>query len=893
MLIAAAFAFSLLANDDHDLDLAAALARRGWVELAEELCDRIEKNPGASASAKAGVPLVLAEVAIAKARVEADVLKAAKELDLAVARLRRAGRAPTLDERGMTGWLHVQKSRILSAAAQDDAARRSDAAKAWEATEAFYRASLAELLAMPSSRPVDEALLETRLELPKAMAALARVPSVEPARARKLHEAAIAMFTDFQFGALQPIVLEALLEEARSRVDIEDYPRALLRFRSMPGLARELRKQGFPPSEYVTSLLHSGVLGLIKTLTLLKDTRGSVAACDEFLKDNPKLGKSPIGYAVMLAKAEALYEGGNTAAAITLAQTLIAADPDGAAARTARERIRKWTEGRAVSPELLMSMADGLIDRGLHREALVDLRRCIEACATAADKAKWEPVASFKRGECFRALKQDAEAAAAFQDVFRKYPAHELAKRAAFEAVAALSRIASTTGDRRDEEQMAKVLDEIERLNLQGESAGFLKALRGQILERKKQYKAAADLFSQVDEGCEVFDDAMISAGHCYRLDAEQRPREDVAKQLAVAETLLKKVIARKTSHRVEPRLLFTAEYELAMICLHEQVNRPKDGLDRLRSCVSLLPPESPMIPRLRESEIQALLLSKDPAGAAAVLEQMILQFPDSLHTLRSSRRVAFRLEPTDLPKAATYYRFWLSHSSGLSIPAAEIQTVADGLYRAARAANGIGEKIQSVVDLRGKPVADRAIWLDAAQAHEKLLQAGLPEKDGVVAATRLVCCAGMSAQTAADWDRSKLLCEKIFQDHQLLQRNGELNPDVLKGKQWLAPIYLEYGHSLYQLGKTGQKFQFGNGLSVFNRLLGMAGKGSEVWWPARYYSIRTHYERGEGRDLKIADGVLDNLVADWPNYDEGKFGFKDLFVELRNQVRAAVGTQR
>ncbi len=70
-------------NNDPDLDLAAALARRGWVELAEELCVRIEKNPSSSASARDGVPMVLAEVAIARARAAEDVVKATKELEVA------------------------------------------------------------------------------------------------------------------------------------------------------------------------------------------------------------------------------------------------------------------------------------------------------------------------------------------------------------------------------------------------------------------------------------------------------------------------------------------------------------------------------------------------------------------------------------------------------------------------------------------------------------------------------------------------------------------------------------------------------------------------------------------------------------------------------------------
>lgn len=893
LIAAAALAFGLLANDDHDLDLAAALARRGWVELAEEMCARIEKNPASSASAKAGVPLVLAEVAIAKARFEADVLKAAKDLDVAVARLIRPGAALTLDERGMIGWLHVQKSRILSAAAEDDPARRPDAVKAWEATEAFYRGSIVELKAMPTSRPVDEALLEEQLELPKALSALARLVTDDPARRKKLLRESIDLLAEFGFNAPQPIVLEALLEEARSRAEAEDYARAEMRFRSMPGMAKDLRKRGFPASEYLTSLLQSGVLGLVKTLTLAKKTKEAAAACDEFLRDNQRLAKSPIGHAVLLAKAEALFAGGNVAGAIDLAQIVISSDPDGAAGRTARERMLKWTAGRAVPPDLLMSMADGLMERGLHREALGQLRRCAEVWSTAADRAKFEPVASYKRGECFRALKQDAEAVAAFKEVFRKYPAHELAKKSALEAVRALRRTAAVSGDQRDAEQMEKLLDEVEKLGQEGESKAYLLVLRAELLEDKKQFKAAADLLRQVDETCEVFDDAMVSAGHCYRVDAEQRSKEDVSKQLAVAETLLQKVLGRKESHRIEARLLFTARYELAMILLHEQMNRPKDAIEHLRACRSQLPSENPLSARLRDSEIQALLMTKDLTGAAAALDQLISLFPDAPQTLRACRRVAVRLEPTDLPKAAQYYRFWLSHSAGLKIPGAEIQTVAEGLYRVARAANRMDENMQSILDLRGKPVLDRTLWQDAARAHEMLIAAGLPEKDADLATLRLAWCRGMSAQTADEWDQLKGFCEKVVQQQKLLLPNGQIRGPVLAEKPWLAALYLEYGHALFQLGKAGQKFQYGNSLTAFNQMLGVAGRGMGAWWISRYYTIRILYERGEGRDLKTADGVLDNLVGEWSNYDDGKYGLKDLFTELRKQVKSAVGTLR
>lgn len=849
----AALVLAACANNDPELDLAAALARRGWIELAEELCVRIDKNPGASAAAKAGVPLVLAEVAIARARTNADVVLAAKELDLAVERLNRPGHKVTLDERGMTGWLHVQKARILSVAAEEDGARRPDAIRAWEATAAFYRRSLGELLAMPGGRPVDEAVLESRLELPKALAALARAAS-RP----KLHEEAIDLLFEFQFNALQPIVLEARLEEGRSRADLGQFDKAERCFRSLPGMAKDLKKMGYPPSEYVTSLLQSGVLGLVRALISAKKAREAIAACDEFLKEHPRLARAPIGSAIALSKAEALHLAGDRGGAFALARTIVGQDPDGGAGAAARKLIRDWMLVGGATPELLLLSADGLMERGEYREALVDLRRCVELCLGAEDRAKVAPAAAFKRGECFRALKQDAEAAVAFQEVFRKTPAHPLANRAALEAIRALIRISAATGDRRDEEQMEKLLDEVERLGLQGDSAPFLRVVRAELLERKGKHKEAADLYVQTPESSEVFDEAMVSAGHCYRL----------AKLPAAAEAALTKVLARPAA----PRLLFTAHYELALIRL---ADRPKEALASLEKCLSLLPPDSPMMVRLWETEIQARLAAKEVDAAAARADQMMTQAPDAVETLRSCRRVGARFEPTDLAKSAKYYRFWLEHSSGLAMSAAEIQSVADGLYRAARQLNGVDAKALSVLDLKGKPVADRGLWRDAAEAHDRLLRAGgLPEKDVELAELRQIWCAGF----AEDWGKSKLLCEKLLEK---------------QAKPGSPAVRFEYGHALFQLGKAGQKFQLTNALTVFNELLGATAKDSEPWWTARYFSARIPFERGQGNDVRDADAVLQSVRRNYPSFDEGRFGLREKFEELRAQVQAALGTQR
>jgi tetratricopeptide (TPR) repeat protein len=845
MSIFVAAVLALGANDEYDLDLAAALARRGWVELAEEVCGRIDKN-------QAGLPIVLAEVSFAKARREADVRRAAKELDLAVERLTRAGRAPTLEERGMTGWLHVQKSKILTQAAEDDAALRPEAAKSWEATEAYYRASTAELEKLPSNRAVEEAMLDARLEIPKAMAAQARVPAIDEARRTKLLQESARLFSEIMWGPRQPVLLEASLEEARCRADLKDYGRAERGFKSLPGLALDIRKAGYPMGDYMKAQLHAGVLSLAEMLTPAGKPKDAIALCDVFLQENPRLVRSPIGSAIMLAKAEALKAAGDDLAAIDLA-VKVAGQDGGIVGRKASGKIGEWTRGKAAPPERVMAVADRLIDRGEHREALIQIRRCIEQCATPADLAKHEPAALFKRGDCFRALKQELEASVTWQELFRKYPAHPLASKAAIEAVRSLSLAGEPS------EVLEKLLDEIDKRKLAGEGS-LLKYLRAGILENRKRYKDAAALYLQVDESFEAFDDAIVSAGHCLRLDS----------QPAAAEAALKRALARN----LIPRLLFTAHHEVALILLQD---RPKEALEHLATCTSLMPPENPNVARLLESEIQAHLSLKDLDAAADRLAKLLARFPDTVQTLRSCRRVAARLEPTQPAKAAQVYRAWLERSSTTATTLSDVQAVADGLYRIARTVNGMEENVVSVTDLKGKAVRDRAAWTDAVRAHELLIAMGGP------AETRLVWCAGL----AGDWTKAKTVAEKLVESHRLLKKDGTIDADVLRKSVWLAGIYFDYGHALYELGRAGQKFQFGNAITVFNNLAGVTASGTEPWWIAHYMAAKVRFERGEGDDIKQAGAALSILERSNPGFDGGKFGMKDRMVELRDQIRS------
>lgn len=867
----------VLGNDESQLDLAGALARRGWVDLAEEMCTRIEKNP------PAGLPLVLAELSAAKARRETDVTRAVAELAAGIARLRSQ---PSIEARGMLGWLLTQRAKLLTGAAEDDPAFRAEALKAWEAVETSYRESLAELQKLPKSAALEEAILDARLELPKSMAAHARVAGLDEAPRKKLFDQAVALLLEFQLDmGASPIAFEAMIEEGRCRVDLGDAAKGERCFRGVLGMKRDPRRI----DDYQKSLIHDATLGLIRALTLQKKLKEAIAVCRQ----------APPSPAMSLEEAQALVALSDLPAALGLLQKIVAQDPEGPIGHRARRLIQNMG---GAGPGPLLLVAEGNFDKSRYRDALAMLRRCIESCATETERAKYEPIVAFKRGECYRALQRNLEAAVAYQEVFRKTPKHELAPRAAFEAVRSLSLEYAVTGVKRDQEDMEKLLAEVERLGLQGSFKDFFQYLQAEILERKGQLKAAAELYRTVPEAMAVYVDAMVSAGNCWRRDADrkwskdrEKARVEIVQEFGLAEDALRKAIAildpgaGKTP--TNPRLLVVACHELATICSHETIHRTKESLELLERCVQLLPQDSDAIPRLLETQVQAQLAAKDVDAAAALLEKMILKHSESISTARSARRVATQMEGSDPAKAWKYYRVWLTQSTPTYV---ELHGAADGLYKIARTLNRLEPQVLSRMDLNGKAIPERAVWRDAARALELLLTCKeLGEKDAIVASSRLVFCYGFMAESAADWMKLKTFCEGLIRQHKLLDPAGDIDPARLQANGWLAGIYFEYGHALRELGKGDMRFQLGNALRVYNNLVGISANGSQPWWLAKYWGLRVLFERGEKSDLQMVDAALSLTETNHPGFEDVKFGMKEKYVELRNEVRAVTSPRR
>ena len=113
---------------DSTRDLVAELVERGWLDLAQELCEKDRKF-------YEGDPYTLGLISAAKAREEQRVEAAVLELNAAIERFGKVGRVPRNNERALLGSLKVQKARLLQ--------ETGDGAQAWLEAESYYRTVIA------------------------------------------------------------------------------------------------------------------------------------------------------------------------------------------------------------------------------------------------------------------------------------------------------------------------------------------------------------------------------------------------------------------------------------------------------------------------------------------------------------------------------------------------------------------------------------------------------------------------------------------------------------------------------------------------------------------------------------------------------------------------------
>jgi len=197
---------------------------------------------------------------------------------------------------------------------------------------------------------------------------------------------------------------------------------------------------------------------------------------------------------------------------------------------------------------------------------------------------------------------------------------------------------------------------------------------------------------------------------------------------------------------------------------------------------------------------------------------------------------------------------------------------------------------------MKGKPIAERQYFLDAAFVHALLTEGKvgkLQDRDRIVLMTRLARCYSFIATDADGWSKAKDQYETIMKYYKVVTPQGVLDGGILTQHRELLGVYVEEGYVYSELGKKDpkQKFQFDNASTVFSNVLRVVQTDSEPWWQSKFMVLQVLFDRGAESDLKLAKVGLENLERSNPNFDNGKFKMKDRFLELKKQINQVMGS--
>jgi hypothetical protein len=293
----------------------------------------------------------------------------------------------------------------------------------------------------------------------------------------------------------------------------------------------------------------------------------------------------------------------------------------------------------------------------------------------------------------------------------------------------------------------------------------------------------------------------------------------------------------------------------------------------------------------------------------------MFDKFPDVPAIARAYKSVAIKLDEQviemtkakadqakineNLRKISRYYAKWLNLAPALNmrITMADVLSVAETLYMIAKQINGLDENMTSFLVLQGRVLTEKQYFTDAAFVHALLTEGKvgkLPDRDRIVLMTRLARCYSFIATDSEGWNRAKDMYENIMKTYKAVTPSGVLDSTVLGAHRELLGVYVEEGYVYHQLGKTDAKlkFQFDNASTVFSNVLRVVQADSEPWWQSKYMVLQVLFDRGAEADLKLAKVGLENLERNGDGkFDNGKYGMRDKFLELKKQINQVMGS--
>ncbi len=772
------------AQESDDFSFAKRLAYRGWFDLASDVCTRIERDLSLPREVRSALPILLAEIELAKAERESEPDKALKFISESVTRLQKfIDDEPThprnLEARINIGYLKMRKAKAF--VDQMDAARkaadhdrlRQEAAGLYAEVTAEFEKCVQDWRRLPASEEIAGSIMDARLEAERARYEHARIPGLAEDERKKLLEEAVKTLVDFEIDyGDRAKGFEGMLLEGKCLFELGENAQAETKLKSVLALKDILDQHKIPRNQYFDQILFGAYLTIAQVQLKTGRARDAKNFIDGVFKNDLVAEREWVGLALKVEKVEALYRLKEFGEAEKLAEKVIAADPNGPFGLRMRQKLSDLGTRRVVrlTPEQLNRAGEASMEKGRLREAMVTFRQAVENSKTDEERSKHAARALFLMGQCLQDMRRNYEAAINFEKVHGLSPRHELAPTALWQAVICFSEEFDVFGDPADERDKNRVMDVLVKAFPGHPVTDNIYYLQGRTLELAKKLKDAATKYLQVPERAPAYERALVRGAYCLRVDAVLQHRDwkksgkkdpaiqkAILDQLVQAEGLFKKFIQRVEDPKYRPEtpdggrdrasLVTAVNQEMAFLYNHELMGKAKESLEFLEKVAKDIPADDDRMANIYFLQIQSQLVLNMNDEAVKTAELMVQRFPHEKETAQACRSVAIRLHEItsvrikeledkgekelddvskeNLKKISRYYDKWLKGAMAFNMEATvtDVMAVGETLYMTAKRLNGLPDTVNSFMDMKkGMIVGWKNYFEDAEFVHTLLV---------------------------------------------------------------------------------------------------------------------------------------------------------------------------
>lgn len=884
---------ALAAAAQDDVELAGALAERGWWDSSEELFQRAARDPRQAAEGRYG----LARLNVLMAE-RADSPEERLRLgDLALRDLEGFLREfPAFPRRGRVlsdlGQLLQSKGRTLLGAGKVEAA-----GEAFRSATKLFQDLILQLQKNPSS---EEELMFAKYAYGTAL--FTQGEALRGPEARAPLEASIKFFSEDFLWQYESYLLAydasiyigrafRLLAESAAPEKVETFwKQSFMNFGRVRGLLGDKQARA---NEGVRDLVARGILQEMKARTAYADTkRGATALreyaaagrlAEDYFKVLPQARLEEIGKALQLEQARVWCKSGQLAKGLDLLQQLARQHKDSWVENLAIDLLGEYGADRSLA--LTLDTANNLFSRGkpFLLQALSLYRKVLAAIQKPEDR-KFASECTYQIGRCYYYLDRYHESVAALTP-FEKAPlaGSPEAPQAALLKLNCLVRLSRLSKDKADEKAFEDFRAWLTR-TYPNEAGGSLLRDAAIDAEMKGLWGDAAAKWEQLAKPAGPYhEEALFSLGRCrYRQGAAtwDQALDAFRKHLALVATLPAKD-ARLVKNAVGSIL-----YASTMLA-HTSLNKPAEALVFSEGVEQKFPQADPkLLIEILGVRVQARLKLGRIPEAEEELQQLKSRYGREQVGLDAYERALGRLAQALLEQAAKLED--AGERERLNVRAAEY--FYDQLQlnpgKPGRQTEGMARMLFVVAEGRMSKAAAagdkvlieeaRKIYGRSLELSQEVLLAARPE-DQPALKSRILRCLLMTGQFQKAVD--------------LAQEATRRDPQMRDGSSWeaLADAYLEQSKSLAPgaertalIRKAGDLF--GELASRFTR----EGLYHEHTWRLLYKQLSCLFETDLDR-LQACFSTLKErgYAPKWDADEQGlsRWGYQAKFEELRARL--------